>query len=345
MFSANKNQSTGYIVVVFNGEIFQVSKEHPNYSKLNQEFKTLVNSDEVVDADMNRFRLLYSQSDLSSAGVLPTEDLKVVDGEVYFQGEVVEHAYCKRIVQAQLDDLTIEPMLKFLQNTLDNPSSNSKAELPEFVDHEHLPITEDGCFLAYKAVSGDYWSKRGGKLKLLKGKVNSEGKIYNGIGETIECKRSDVDDVRDHHCSHGLHVGAIEYCGPGGFYNSHGDKVVIVKVNPKDVVSVPPDHRAQKVRVCKYEVVEEYTAPKPSLYEGVIEADNEFTVDDIQALDELEFEYTNVHGDVSIRHVSVEDVGVDSIYCLLLETDPSYEEGEEYRRFKLDRIEHLELLD
>jgi hypothetical protein len=37
-----------------------------------------------------------------------------------------------------------------------------------------------------------------------------------------------------------------------------GDKIVIVKINPQDVVSVPLDENCQKVRVCFYEVVAEY---------------------------------------------------------------------------------------
>jgi len=44
------------------------------------------------------------------------------------------------------------------------------------------------------------------------------------------------------------------------------DKIVIVKINPKDVVSVP-DYDTRKLRCCKYKVIDEYS--------GVIELDKD----------------------------------------------------------------------
>ena len=69
------------------------------------------------------------------------------------------------------------------------------------------------------------------------------------------------------HCSSGLHVGSLSYSGPGGWYNSGDDKIVIVKVNPADAVSVPSDHGASKLRVCKYEVIGEYEKDLDDVYE------------------------------------------------------------------------------
>ena len=52
-----------------------------------------------------------------------------------------------------------------------------------------------------------------------------------------------------------VYVGCLKYSGPGGWYNSYDNKVVIVKVNPRDAVKRTKDHNATKLRVCKYEVV------------------------------------------------------------------------------------------
>ena len=68
-------------------------------------------------------------------------------------------------------------------------------------------------------------------------------------------QRARVDDDRRHSCSNGLHVGAIGYVNSFGYGE---DKVVIVKVNPKDVVSVPLDSSCQKCRVCEYVVLREF---------------------------------------------------------------------------------------
>lgn len=62
-----------------------------------------------------------------------------------------------------------------------------------------------------------------------------------------------------------VHVGSLEYvrgfaCGYG---EEGGDRIIIVKTNPADVVSVPHDCEYQKVRTAKYTVVSEYTGPLP----------------------------------------------------------------------------------
>jgi hypothetical protein len=55
----------------------------------------------------------------------------------------------------------------------------------------------------------------------------------------------------------------------------NGDKIVIVKINPADVVSVPSDCNYEKLRTCRYEVVGEYQGEllKP-LYSSVFSEDD-----------------------------------------------------------------------
>jgi len=79
------------------------------------------------------------------------------------------------------------------------------------------------------------------------------GKIDNSIGKTIKFPRNKVDDNRENQCSWGLHVGSLDYV-----VDYCTERVVLVKVNPRDVVSVPKDHDAQKCRVCEYTVLSEY---------------------------------------------------------------------------------------
>ena len=81
------------------------------------------------------------------------------------------------------------------------------------------------------------------------------GTINNSVGQSPRVKRHQVDDNCDVGCSNGLHVGAIDYVKS---YGGAGDKVVVCKVDPADVVSVPLDSMHQKVRCCGYEVVGEY---------------------------------------------------------------------------------------
>ena len=41
--------------------------------------------------------------------------------------------------------------------------------------------------------------------------------------------------------------------------NGSGDKIVLVKINPADVVSIPDDYGFAKGRCCRYEVVADIT--------------------------------------------------------------------------------------
>ena len=129
----------------------------------------------------------------------------------------------------------------------ENPSDHAITELFDFMQHKHMPITDDGCFLAYKAVNKDFkdkWSES----------------FDNSVGNTVEVERDRVDSNRDRGCSNGLHVGAVDYVKEYG-NEDDGDQFLIVKVNPMDVVSVPTCSRYQKLRCCKYEVVALFTDP------------------------------------------------------------------------------------
>ena len=83
----------------------------------------------------------------------------------------------------------------------------------------------------------------------------------NAPGQVCEIPRSAVDDNPDNTCSHGLHVGGYEYAKDF----ASGGKLVLVKVNPRDVVAVPNDYNGQKMRVCRFEVLKEATDIVPHL--------------------------------------------------------------------------------
>jgi hypothetical protein len=144
-----------------------------------------------------------------------------------------------------------EPMLNFLDNLSQNPSDHAVVELFDFMENKNMPITYDGCFLAYKAVREDY-------------KDIYSGTFDNSIGSVCQVPRHKVDNNRDNGCGHGLHVGAIDYAKSYGGINiddednDGGNRLMICKVNPRDVVSVPSDHKFQKLRCCRYEVVAEF---------------------------------------------------------------------------------------
>jgi hypothetical protein len=183
----------------------------------------------------------------------------VAKDKVLWNGEELNNAISTRILDFALAGLDHTPLCKFLAKLMANPSKRAVEELYKFLEHQNLPITDNGNFLAYKGVDNDWYSKTAGTETLIQGKTKSDGygktKIFNGVGEVIEMHRRDVDDNASQGCSKGLHAGTEEYAkqfaGTG--------RMVIVEINPSDVVSIPYDCSFQKLRTCKYKVVSEYT--------------------------------------------------------------------------------------
>lgn len=165
----------------------------------------------------------------------------IKDGMVYVGGQTLPDALSKRLLAFADDGLDCEPLLKFWDNLAQNPSEDSKNDLYAFLEANNVPITADGCFLGYRKVRGDF-------------KDIYTGKIDNSVGATVKVKRSDVDANRNNTCSKGLHVAAFDYAA-NQYGVSEGNILIEVKVNPKDVVTVPPDYKQQKMRVCEFTVV------------------------------------------------------------------------------------------
>ena len=131
-----------------------------------------------------------------------------------------------------------------------NPSRRAINELYSFLSHKNLPITDAGTFLAYKSVRSDYTD-------------HHTGEFNNSIGNTLEMTRNSVCDDHNQGCSVGFHAGSLEYASSFG---GSGSVLLIVEIDPADVVSVPSDCNCQKLRTCKYKVVAEYSGPLPEHY-------------------------------------------------------------------------------
>ena len=85
--------------------------------------------------------------------------------------------------------------------------------------------------------------------------------LDNSVGNILEMPRYLVDDNQSVGCSKGLHAGSLDYIN--GFHSNDG-VVVIVKIDPKDVVCIPNED-VRKLRCCRYEVLSTFksklTAP------------------------------------------------------------------------------------
>lgn len=222
--------NSGTLNIVANGRSYVVPKDHKNYDQIKESVKK-------DDAD-NIDRLVNVGQHIERFG---EGNVTVEGGVVSYRGEPVHDNICHRILKLKEDGFPFKPMMLFLSNIMENPSYHSRHELYAFLEHQGLPITEDGCFLGYKRVKMDYTDK-------------NSGKFSNKVGVINEIPRNTVDDNWRLDCSSGFHVGSIEYVR---HFGTSEEPVVICKVNPKDVVSVP-GNETTKLRTCKYEVVGEY---------------------------------------------------------------------------------------
>src|SRR5690606_5095532 len=98
-------------------------------------------------------------------------------------------------------------------------------------------------FLAYKRVRDNYLDWHSATFD------NSVGKVVEMPGG-----RYHVDSNRHNVCSYGLHFCSKDYLG--NFWRGAG-RIVVVKINPADVVSIPIDYNFTKGRTWRYEVVGE----------------------------------------------------------------------------------------
>lgn len=191
---------------------------------------------------------------------LNTEDEGSVEWDgrfvrVYYKGVLLPRVLQRRMFQCleREGKDAVKAWPKFIENILANPDEHCRNAVYEFLENRELPIAlEDGTFIAYKGVREDFWSEHGNPdTRVISGQVDDCGRILNSIGSVIEVVREDVDNDSSNHCSCGLHVGARSYA------TSFAPKTLLVKVNPRDVVTVPTD-TAEKCRVSRYEVVGEW---------------------------------------------------------------------------------------
>lgn len=216
------------IVVVIDNVPHNIGESHLGYAKIKDAIRAqdweavreLVNPVKVV--------LNYGKGNVSVKG-----------DTLFWKGEQMHNALSDRMITMLTEGFDIEPLVLFMENLQSNPSKRAVDELYGFLEKNSLPITADGHFLAYKKVRKDFRD------------IHS-GTFDNSVGRVLTMERNKVDDNKDQTCSTGLHFCSREYLD---HFGGKDDPIVIVKINPRDVVSIPVDYNNSKGRTCRYEVI------------------------------------------------------------------------------------------
>lgn len=235
------------ITIIIDGESFSLRQDHPNYALTLEAIREERWGDLKELVDVQKVVAAYTAEG----------NIEVKDGAIYYTDprsgatEPCHGFVVDRIFQFMEEGLDPKPLMKFLDKLMSNPSYRVIQDLYTFLSNRNMPIDEDGDFYGYKAVRNNFMDK-------------FKGEIDNSVGQRPSVPRRSVDDNPKNACSYGLHVGSIQYVSNFAcrFGEEGGDQIIICKVNPADVVSVP-EYDTTKLRCCEYEVVDLYRGVLP----------------------------------------------------------------------------------
>jgi acyl carrier protein len=247
-FSAIVTASGAITFTARDGQSYTIARENPRYDEA-KEALAQVNQFDLFSTDANEFidKLVKIAKPVKAIESDSGGKITVREGKVYYrdaEGEEreVHNVVAERIVWLLSEKFDAKAMTLFLERLMENPSYRSVNDVYRFMERNQMGITPDGYLLAYKKVRNDYMD------------IHS-GTYDNHPGESPKMPRNEVEDNPDVTCSHGLHVCAYSYLPK--FSGGTGERVVVCKINPRDVVSVPKDYADAKMRVCEYEVLYE----------------------------------------------------------------------------------------
>jgi hypothetical protein len=249
--TATYNEDSQIISLVIDGKPHIVNKDHVSFTRI---LNALIDGEE--DKIPKLLDLNKAISDFSDGRVT------VQDGIVFLDNLAVEDSLSRRLVSMIRLGINVKPLCRFIENLYKNPANHSVNRLYAFMEACDMPITKDGKLLAYRSVRSNFWDSHTGKTTFCKpyDKFNDSDTFnlgtHNGClteivnGKTVcSMPRNQVDDDHDRTCSNGLHVCSQKY---GKF----SDILLLVSVDPADVVSVPNEYGNAKMRVSKFTVEE-----------------------------------------------------------------------------------------
>jgi len=252
-FTATKDQ----ITIVHCGKTYVVRSDAPNAPQL----RAALERRDFEEA------VRHIASAAQSVAAWSRTRFELRGAELLFDGKPMHGGFARRVFETKEVGGDSEPLLRFHERLAQNPSKRSVDSLWAFLDHVGIPIEPDGRFLAYKGVRADYLDKH-------------SGKICNRPGSWVQMPRNEISDDPNHACHTGLHVGSLEYAR-----SYCGERIVVCRVDPADVVCVPHDASHQKMRTCRYYVAGNFGEQLPSTtFDVQIEECDEAQLVDFEAM-------------------------------------------------------------
>jgi len=237
------------VLLFIDGAQYTVGNDHPNFNRIkeaitNRDFASIPALADIVTSVRNWLN--------------NGRDFELRGDQVYLNGTPFSREITNKVLSMIEAGANAEPLYAFLRKVRENPSKTAQDELLLFCVANGFMIHEDGDIIAYKSVRGNYTDIHSGKFR-------------NAVGDVVTMERHTVDDNRDRTCSTGLHFASHEYASTwAGTIDGTHRRLMVMKINPRDVVSIPSDYNNQKGRCCRYEVISELKGgqalPKREVY-------------------------------------------------------------------------------
>lgn len=226
------------ITLVVDNKVHTVQRSAPNADAIIAELAKGENADlELIKAlaSLKNFIIYMSMGRVS-----------ITDAGVSFLGEIISTYMAERILRHHHEGVDVAPMLAFMDMVMDHPVAGIQNDIFKWCEKGDMPFTAEGHIIAYKKVREDYRSYH----------ASPDGShLLHTIGEYVEMERSAVDPRRDNTCSTGLHFCSYDYLNK--YQGANTGRILILAINPQDVIAIPTDYNQTKGRACRYKVIGE----------------------------------------------------------------------------------------
>ena len=222
------------LTVLLDSRSVAVPRSHPNFDTIVQHLN---------DNDPAELRKLL---DVKQAVSNFTQGAIVVNDRVLtYNGTELHANLTQKIIEfmREGDPSLAAPLINFLDKVMLNPSHRAVRGLYDWVAASNMPIAADGDIYAWKIVQHDYFDYYSKTLD-------------HHPGNVVTQARNMCDEDPDQTCSNGIHFCSFAYL-PQYQSGDETRRVMLVKINPADVVAIPRDYGTAKGRTCKLTVIEQ----------------------------------------------------------------------------------------
>jgi len=229
--------SSGDLVIHYKGKLTNVPPDHPKRATIRALLRKGLYQEATETADLHKvFAKEFIQYTVPGIKITQSES-----GKILLNDEYIEHEVGLQALHMLDKGMPVAPLLKFLVKMRQNEDPRVRQQLLSFMTKNDFFIDYNGDIVCWKKVGKD----AGGNLVDLWTK-----KLIYNPPRTVTMPRGAVMNDPTNACGPGLHFATWRFT-----YNYSGNAVVEMRVDPRDVVSIPYSEtdkgRAQTTRIVK----------------------------------------------------------------------------------------------